>query len=272
MANKNLQIASAYASMLSFAVFPIVPASKAPLTKNGFKDASKDAAQISRWWASNSAAGIGIPTGEVSGIIVIDVDPRNGGDVSLERLTAEYGELPDTVHCLTGGGGDHFYFKYDGRVTKSSLVDYPGLDFQGNGKYVVAPPSVHPSGNSYEWEESSKPVITKLAPLPEWLIKLLKGTPKQRQATPVKQSASHWERVMNGLSEGEGRNPAAASLAGHLLRRYVDPDIVIAVLNMVNERNDPPLDPDELSTIINSIAGKEIERRKGAQHGQYQRT
>src|SRR5699024_6921084 len=144
-----------------------------PATKNGFKDATGDLTQITNWWQSNPDYGIGLPTGEVNNIAVIDIDPRNGGSVSFERLTDEYEQLPHTIECLTGGGGSHLYYRYDKRISKSKLDGYPGLDIQSNGKYIVLPPSIHPNGKEYAFELSSYPGETEIASMPEWLITLL---------------------------------------------------------------------------------------------------
>ncbi len=68
-----------------------------------------DTATISGWWERWPQANIGIRTGRESGLLVLDVDPRNGGSESLKKLLSLYGELPDTLVCATGGGGWHFY-------------------------------------------------------------------------------------------------------------------------------------------------------------------
>lgn len=171
--NTNLNVAIAYSHMLGWKVFPIHYKSKVPITQHGFHEATNDIEQITKWYTDNPKAGIGLPTGEVNNLVVMDIDPRNGGDVSLERLIDEYGKLPDTVHCLTGGGGEHYYFNNDECITKSKLDGYPGIDIQGNGKYVVLPPSTHPNGKKYYWEGSSKPVITPIADIPSFLLKLM---------------------------------------------------------------------------------------------------
>jgi Bifunctional DNA primase/polymerase, N-terminal len=72
--------ALAYAERFVFAVFPVRPRSKIPLTQHGFKDAVVDTAIIKSWWSSWPEANIGITTGRTTGIIVLDVDPRHNGD------------------------------------------------------------------------------------------------------------------------------------------------------------------------------------------------
>jgi hypothetical protein len=103
--------ALAYAEHFGFAVFPCKPGGKTPLTSHGFKDATKDPAQIRDWCKRWPDANIGIATGPISGIVVLDIDPRHGGDDTLAALELQYGALPAIPMVLTGGGGVHYYFK-----------------------------------------------------------------------------------------------------------------------------------------------------------------
>lgn len=100
-------------------VFP-VRQNKAPYTPRGFKDATCDEATIREWWRKWPDAGIGIPTGFASGWLVLDSDPRHGGDASLCQLLEEHGELPETLEAETGGGGHHIVIEYPltGRARK----------------------------------------------------------------------------------------------------------------------------------------------------------
>ena len=101
-------------------VFPCKPRSKEPLTRHGFKDATNDPHTVETLWRRWPQANIAMPTGRISGTSVVDVDPRNGGDCSLENLVARYGSLPDTARQNTGDGGQHSIFRYAGaRVPKT---------------------------------------------------------------------------------------------------------------------------------------------------------
>src|SRR5688572_11837531 len=91
----------------SLPVFPV--RGKLPLTAHGFKDATTDASTIRGWWEQWRDANIAMPTGRASGLIVVDVDPRHGGDASLAALEEKYGPLPETLESRTGGGGTHFF-------------------------------------------------------------------------------------------------------------------------------------------------------------------
>ena len=176
-ANPRLLAALSYAKR-GWAVLVCKPRGKAPATKHGFKDATTQNSRIVPMWAANTGANVGIATGSVSGIVVLDVDPRNGGDASLLELERLHGPLPETVSVATGGGGRHLYFAAPkGRVRSGVLAD--GLDFKADGGYVIAPPSIHPDGGQYRW--LNDPAGTSLAPCPEWIRPSSKT--KARQAT-----------------------------------------------------------------------------------------
>ena len=138
---------------LARAGFPVFPVKldKTPLTAHGFKDATTDEAQIREWWTRWPDAGIGMPTGPKSGVVVLDEDPRHGGDVSLKQFIEENGALPAGPVSRTGGGGRHFFFSHPGARVPTVHGFRPGLDLQADDAYVILPPSPHPSGKRYEW-------------------------------------------------------------------------------------------------------------------------
>ena len=75
---------------------------KHPIVTHGLKEASSNSAQIASWWRRWPSANVGIVTGAISGIVVLDVDPRHGGNEALAALEAERELLPATVHAITG--------------------------------------------------------------------------------------------------------------------------------------------------------------------------
>lgn len=123
---------------------------KHPRTKSGVKEASTDEATIRNWFAEKPYLNIGIATGAISGLVVVDVDAKNGGLESLEKL-----DLGTALTTKTGGGGVHLYYEWPATETIGNSVGTlaPGIDIRGAGGYVVAPPSLHISGKSYVWEE-----------------------------------------------------------------------------------------------------------------------
>lgn len=124
---------------------------KHPIISGWRREASKDPNLITRWWHRWPDAGVGIATGKISNLVVIDIDPRHGGDASLKELEASFGQLPKSFRVRTGGGGLHIYLRHPGFEIPNSTGLVPGVDIRGNGGLVVAPPSRHVSGGLYEW-------------------------------------------------------------------------------------------------------------------------
>ena len=134
---------------------------------HGTHSASKDAATVRQWYMREPRLNIGIALGEVSGIVVLDVDPRNGGDDTLQQIIQTYGALPETASAITGGG-QHFIFKYAGQRVKSPGK---GLDALSNGKLIVVEPSTHASGRNYAWDAAADPLEgAAIADPPAWML------------------------------------------------------------------------------------------------------
>lgn len=118
-------------------------AGKHPRTREGFKEATLDRTEITKWWLETPDANIGLVPWP-SGLIILDIDPRNGGTESLLDLEQKYGTLPDTARVFTGGGGLHIYFTLPTGIDKvPSRVLRPGVELKAMGGYVLAPPSSH---------------------------------------------------------------------------------------------------------------------------------
>lgn len=126
-------------------------AAKHPRTTGGFKVATTDACQIEEWWRKWPDANIGIATGAVSGIIVIDID-GDDGRATLQPLLARHGLLPRSAVVITARGW-HLYFAIAATCAPIPCSTGNGLDVRGDGGYVVAPPSRHASGHIYQWCE-----------------------------------------------------------------------------------------------------------------------
>ena len=163
-------------------VFP-VGLDKRPLTEHGFKDATDDPATIEAWWTRHPDAGIGSPVPD--GQIILDVDPRNGGHLSFDALTKRLGPLPPTVALITGGGGPHLSFLWNGAPVPATLA--PGIDIKAAGKgYTILPPTVHESGGVYTWIEGCAPAEQKVAELPEaWRLEIERANGHKGGAPPL---------------------------------------------------------------------------------------
>lgn len=230
-------------------------AGKHPLTARGFLDASRDPDRVKRWWTQWPGANIGIPTGPVSDVLVIDIDAAKGGWASADNLEAEGNLFPATRVVKTGGGGLHSYFRYPSGVTirnsESKLA--LGVDVRGDGGYVIAPPSLHRSGNRYTWAslDGLDGDGNEFAPAPDWLLERLCDRPPTYQSPRVQRTpfATH----EGPIPEGE-RNGTLASKAGTLRRSgFSEGEILAALMQMNVGRCRPPLPESEVARIAKSI-------------------
>ncbi len=146
-----------YTRKMGLPIFPCIPSGKRPATLHGCLDATTDPARVGEWWDGSQGYNIGLATG--NGLVVLDVDINHDagkyGDETLAELERQYGPLPDTWTCLTGGGGVHYYFQCDDPALTVAAGFAPGLDYRGVGGYVIVPPSVHENGREYVWEGES---------------------------------------------------------------------------------------------------------------------
>lgn len=139
--------------------------------------------EIEAWWDRWPDANVGVVTGWVSAVAVLDVDPRHGGDDTLAALEAQEEPLPETVTSVTGGGGRHLYFAHPTQLLPSRPLA-AGIDLKAEGGLVVAPPSRHASGDTYRWLAGHGPDQLIPAALPRWLDHLSVAMDGARSAAP----------------------------------------------------------------------------------------
>lgn len=182
--NEKLKAAMSYAS-IGWEVFPCWWAvgencacgnedcknqGKHPIQKlvpNGQKNSTCDPATIKEWWTAYPNANIAIHLAP-SGLVAIDLDPRNGGLQTMDDLEAKHGPLQSDVLQFTGGGGEHRVFSLPSNMQMPGTLG-KGIDVKANG-YIMVEPSNHVSGKKYEWEASSDPREGAIAsPMPDWL-------------------------------------------------------------------------------------------------------
>jgi len=205
--------------------------------------------EIHGWFRRWPDANLGVVTGAISNIVVIDIDPRHGGQAALQLLEDDTGPIPSTLEAATGGGGRHLYFAHPGRPVRNRAGLRPGIDLRGDGGLVVVPPSLHPSGRRYAWAPGHGFGEADPAPLPPRLLQEVTGRGSRQGHPPT-----YWRALLaEGVPEGR-RNSSIASLAGHLLWHEVDPDVVTEILLCWNrQRCRPPLADDEVTRTVESI-------------------
>lgn len=147
-----------YADTLGWPVFPLAPGAKTPLTPRGFHDASVNPMQVDVWWTDTPAANIGTPTGHL--FDVIDIDGPEGYRSYFTLKDA--GELPPVLARSMTGRGQHLLVAPDPARTNRANV-LPGIDIRARGGYIVLPPSLHPSGRRYRWDETFGPLCLPTA-------------------------------------------------------------------------------------------------------------
>ena len=222
---------------------PVFPckADKTPCTPRGLKDATLLPDGVTKYWTIWPQAGIGMVT---EGLIVLDFDADKGGLGSLNEMIEQYGKFPDTRVHQTGGGGLHFLFRnVNGKDHRNAVnfAGYQGVDIRANGGYIIAPPSVHASGNAYEVLDPSP-----IAPCPDWLTSLLGARGKP---VPL-------EQVDGQVVIAEGRrNASLASLAGAMRRQGCSQAIIErALLETNSQQCNPPLPEKDILRIAGSIS------------------
>ncbi len=252
-----LVAALAYAAR-GLRVLPIQPRAKTPigdLVRHGVKDASSDAATITKWFAAVPDANVALAV--PAEWRVLDVDPRNGGGDELVRLIRTHGPLPATIHARTGSGGEHMLYAF-------ALGDYrgkigPGLDLLGPGKYFLVAPSVHPCGGDYKWtSDKGKSIATA----PPWLVDLARVPPPPAPRPFDVELSNKEERARRWLAKAE---PAISGANGHtqtflVARKLVlgfglsEDEALFLMADEWNQRCKPPWAKHELAHKVRQAA------------------
>jgi hypothetical protein len=238
-------------------VFPVIRGDKKPAIADNLKLAATDETIIRVWWR-NHDFNIGVATGAASNIWVLDVD-NHEHERWLREREAAYGRLPLTVESITARGR-HLFFKWPvDAVIRNNQDDDSGPHVRGEGGYILAPPSIHPSGRRYCWSVDS---ADKFADAPEWLIAHVtkgRGVAGEAIATPPEA----WRTFVDQDHDGSHRGYAISKLAGLLLRKYLDPFVVLSICQIFNQaRCVEALEAAEVSAIVNRVARLETRRRE----------
>lgn len=234
-----------------WSVIPLRPRDKRPLLAwQRFQTTRATEKDLAYWWARQPEANVGVVTGAVSGVVVLDLDGEAG------RQSVEKMQLPATPIARTGHGW-HYYFAHPGAQVENAVGLLPGVDVRGDGGYVVAPPSTHQSGVRYQW--LLEPFETPLAELPDWISRKTVGGRGQEEGRP----RDSWPDLLRRRAPQGKRNQTMTRIAGYLLR---NPSFnQYSALELAYAWNlaycDPPLSRDEVLGVFNSIAAREASRR-----------
>lgn len=163
-------------------------------------------AQVKAWWGRWPDANVGVVTGAVSGVAVVDLDPRHGGEATLERLEEIWGGLPTTLESQSGGGGRHIWFTVTGAPVPSSVLG-EGVELKAERGLIIAPPSRHILGGIYRWRRPpAEPVL-----LPDWMRQMAGNRGRGHRAPAGRPVRTHQEQrefrdlwLQSGVEIGPG--------------------------------------------------------------------
>lgn len=233
--NEKIKWAKKYVFALGFSVIPVGSDKKPLIDWKEFQERFPTEAELEEWF-SDERTNIAIVTGAISGLAVLDIDGIEGEE-SLKKYKLNIPPAP----CVKTGKGFHFYFRYKDGI-RNFTRRFPGIDLRGEGGYVLAPPSIHPSGAIYEW---IIPLDGDLPELPEWILETKKEEQQERDPNWV-------EELLKGVEEGQ-RNDSLARLSGHYFGKGLTFEETKLILLDWNKRNKPPLPEEEVLRTIESI-------------------
>ncbi len=238
----KLQLARAYIKN-GWSVFPLNKGTKdQPAVKWGeYRERYATDTELIEWFEQKDYE-IAIATGKLSNLTVLDAD----GIVGIQDVIRLGLSSPATV--LTGGGGRQLYYQWSGETNKWTSKDHQGLDSRGEGGYVVAAGSTHPSGNKYHWAGGVTP-NSKI--LPVWPKGLLESTKIQLDQTAMPSVEPWLVSAMKGASSGE-RHRLLVKLACYLIPRHNYDYVKLNLLDW-NLKNTPPLADAEVVKQLDDL-------------------
>lgn len=232
-----------------WAVFPVKAGTKQPRTAHGFKDATRDPAKIKEWYSRYPDDGVAIATGPRSGLLVVDIDEDEEkgkhGLETLEDWELLHDSLPPTLTAVTGRGGRHLYYSYDGDVASRAGVR-EGIDFRASKGYVVAPPTIHENGRPYEWENGDDRDPAEINAV---VLAFLKVTAEEANSDDALEEPDHFE-MPETIPEGK-RTSALVQLLGSLQGKGLSDAAIRSAIRIENdEKCSPPLTDRELEREV----------------------
>jgi hypothetical protein len=210
-----------------------------------YQDRLPSANEVYTWFTSMPTCNIGMVTGSVSSVVVVDVDSQKG--LATYRSLG----LPRTLAARTGGGGYHFFYDPRDEIVQSRVGVMEGIDLRGEGGFVVLSPSRHKSGRIYRFLRPRG-----LAPFDSSVFRGRGST-----TTGISTNTNGWvSDVVDGVGSGM-RNITAAKLAGRYASLGLSPQEVWWLIVAWNEGNTPPLEEAELRRTVAAILRKHEEER-----------
>ena len=230
-----------------WSVIPIDAASKRPLIAwAAYQRKRATPAEVRDWYARTPDAGVGIVTGQISQLVVVDFDGEAVGKLA---------EWPETYEVTTPRGVHRYYLiGPDDRARTGVSMFGKGVDVRGEGGYVIAPPTERHDGGSYELVNDTEPLWRPGRLVASPLVESSPASPFEAMELPPEDDGELWvaRALVNGASEG-GRNDMLARLVGYFAGKGLDQDVTLVQMLQWGARCVPPLDPEEVSTTVESV-------------------
>jgi hypothetical protein len=222
---------------MGWSVLPCFGYNKNPAPIN-WKRYQNKRATIEEWqeWEKEGPTGICVITGEISGIVVIDVDDP--------KLQDKY---ESTVVSQTRGGGFHFFYKYTEKIKNTVKIDGTPVDFRGDGGLVLIPPS---QAKGKDGEIRSVGEYKWMLPPDRENMKSLPELPKPKKLEAPRPQEKLVVESAIGLVEGE-RNDTLYKYACSLIRKHGE-GIAKEMIEFMNAKAEPPLPQREIDTLFKS--------------------
>lgn len=232
-----------------WSIIPIRPNDKKPYLSSWLEYQKRHPSvdEVKEWWTLHPIAGIGLVCGKISGVIVVDIDVKDGQPKHTLKLTP-------SLSAKSGGGGSHVFYKWREGLVGARVGIQQGVDIRSDASYIILAPSLHPSGNRYEWiTDENEP----LAPAPVWLEAASSNEDHER---------NDWQEFLSSQKGPGIRNMSATKVAGKILYD-MSPDVWdtlgwSAFKGWNKEFNNPPLPDKELISVWESIKKTHVKNSK----------
>ena len=242
----------------NFAIIPLKPKQKEPASKNGLNDWTDNPESARQLWTMNPDFNIGIVCGVPSkGLLVLDFDQDEDKDKdgyrTLNEWSKVHGELPETVSQITGSGGMHLFYRTGRTNIKNSVNHNLGVDIRTDGGYIVAPPSIHPNGRKYAWQDYPEEVEVATANDAVYdFLDHIQRNGGQSEDEPERQKFELPDVIDKG-----GRDDTLARYGFSLRGQGYSDEIIQAMVEKANnDRCKPPLPKRDIDRIVRSVCSK----------------
>jgi hypothetical protein len=246
----NLLVSALKYTQMGFSVIPIFAGDKKPsyIKWEPYQKEKATTEQIKEWWSKWPQANIGIVTGEISDLCIIDADSKE----AIERIEQI---LPDNTICpiaSTPRGGRHYYFRYTNGLTNKANV-FEKIDVRTKGGYIVAAPSRNNGSGQYEWlvEVESFNLFQMPSNLLSFLIK--GGMGGENLNSPALATSDHTDHKRPQLFIEGRRDEDLFHVANCLIKGGCEIEIASQVLNILGDNCSPKFPEKEIAEKIKSV-------------------